>query len=202
MALDEWEIETMHSGIYFSVHHMVVGKVRGRFDRWSATVLAEDDDLERASLDVVIDASSIRTGVPGRDGHLKSAAFFDVAKYPEIRFKSSLVEKLDARRLRLTGDLTIRDVTRAAVFQVEDAGRTSDRSGRQRAGFTAKTSLNRNDFGITWNEALEAGGLLIGERVDIEVEVEAIKSLRQKHADEPRQLTRMRAYARRERGAP
>jgi polyisoprenoid-binding protein YceI len=200
MAIDEWEVETMHSGIYFSVNHMVVGKVRGRFGRWSATVRAEDDDLERTALDVVIDASSISTGVPGRDGHLKSAAFFDVTKYPVISFKSSRVEKLDATHLRLTGELTIRDVTRTAIFEVEDAGRSTDRSGRPRAGFTARTSIDRRDFGLTWNEVLDTGGVLIGERVEIEVEVEMIRLLRPRPADQPRQPTWIRASSGQERG--
>ena len=178
MALEEWEIDTMHSGIYFSVRHMVVAKVRGHFDRWRASFLA-DDTLERTSLEVVIDASSIRTGWEGRDAHLKSPAFLDVARYPEITFTSSGVEKLDdGSRFRLTGSLTMRDVARVVVFEVDDLGRTTDKSGQHRAGFVAKTTLDRNDFGITWNETLEAGGYLVGALVEVEVEIEAIRRLR------------------------
>lgn len=175
MATDKWEIDSSHSGIHFSVRHMVIAKVRGQFTRWSGTVLVEDGDLGRASVNAVIDASSIDTGVADRDAHLRSADFFDVANHPEITFKSTRIEEVDDERLRVGGDLMIRGATRAVVLDVQHAGPTKDPWGNLRAGFTAKASIDRKDFGLTWNQLLEAGGLVVGDRIDIEIEVEAVK---------------------------
>ena len=175
MAMETWEIDSSHSGIHFSVRHMVVAKVRGQFARWSGTFVAEDGDLGRAQANVVIDASSIETGVADRDAHLKSPDFLDVASFPEVTFKSNGVEKQSDETLRVTGDLTVRGVTREVVLDVEYAGRTKDPWGNERAGFTAKTAIDRKDFGLTWNQVLEAGGVMVGDRVTIEIEVEAVK---------------------------
>lgn len=175
MAAERWEIDSGHSGVHFSVRHMVLAKVRGKFTRWSGAVLAEDGDEARAALDVVIDASSIDTGVADRDTHLKSPDFLDVARYPEITFKAERPERLGPERLRVSGVLTIRGVARPVVLDVEYAGRTKDPWGHERAGFTAKTSIDRKDFGLTWNQLLETGGVVVGDRVDIEIEVEAVK---------------------------
>jgi polyisoprenoid-binding protein YceI len=182
MALEKWEIDSSHSGIHFSVRHMVVAKVRGKFARWGGSVLAEDGDLARAQVSVIIDASSIETGVAERDVHLKSPDFLDVARFPEIAFKSSGVEKQSDQMLRVSGDLTIHGVTRGVMLDVEYAGRTTDPSGNERAGFTAKTAIERSDFGLTWNQALEAGGVLVGDRINIEIEVEAVKQSAEKAA--------------------
>ena len=182
MTLERWEIDSSHSGIHFSVRHMVVAKVRGQFARWSGTVLADDGDLSRASVNVVIDASSIATGVAERDTHLKSADFLDVAKHPELTFTGKGVEKLSAGRLRVAGELTIRGVTRPVVLDVEYAGQTKDPWGNVRTGFSAKTSVDRKDFGLTWNQLLEAGGVMVGDRVDIEIEVEAVQQTAAKAA--------------------
>jgi len=175
MSVERWEIDSGHSGVHFSVRHMVVAKVRGKFSRWSGVLRAADGDEARASVEVVIDASSIDTGVADRDAHLKSPDFLDVAHHPEITFKAERSETLAPERLRVVGDLTIRGVTRPVVLDVEYAGRTKDPWGHERAGFTAKTSIDRKDFGLTWNQLLEAGGVMVGDRVDIEIEVEAVK---------------------------
>jgi polyisoprenoid-binding protein YceI len=175
MAFEKWEIDSSHSGIHFSVRHMVVAKVRGQFARWSGSVLAEDGDLARAKAEVIIDASSIETGVADRDKHLKSPDFFDVARFPEMTFMSKRVEKQTDEALRVTGDLMIRGVTREVVLDVEYAGRTKDPWGNERAGFTATTTIDRKDFGLTWNQVLEAGGVMVGDRITIEIEVEAVK---------------------------
>ena len=175
MTIDKWEIDSTHSGVHFSVRHMVVAKVRGQFARWSGTVSVEDGDLARASVNAVIDASSIETGLADRDTHLKSADFLDVAGHPEITFKSTRVEKLGDERLRVAGDLTIRGTTREVVLDVEYAGQTNDPWGNLRAGFTAKTVIERKDFGLSWNQVLEAGGVLVGDSVAIEIEIEAVK---------------------------
>lgn len=175
MAIERWQIDSAHSGVHFSVRHMVVAKVRGQFTRWSGTIQVENGDPALASVDAVIDASSIDTGLADRDAHLKSADFLDVAGYPELTFKSRRVEKLGAERLRVVGDLTIRGVTREVALDAEYAGTTKDPWGNERAGLTAKASIDRKEFGLTWNQVLEAGGLLVGERVEIEIEVEAVR---------------------------
>lgn len=175
MTLEKWEIDSSHSGIHFSVRHMVIAKVRGHFARWSGSLLAEGGDLSRAKVDVVIDASSIDTGVADRDTHLKSPDFLDVATFPEITFKSTRVETQSDKALRVTGDLTIRGVSREVVLDVESAGQAKDPWGNLRAGFTAKTAIDRKDFGLTWNTVLEAGGVMVGDRVTIEIDVEAVK---------------------------
>jgi polyisoprenoid-binding protein YceI len=176
-TLENWEIDSSHSGIHFSVRHMVVAKVRGQFARWTGSFVAENGDLERAKVKVVIDASSIGTGVADRDKHLASPDFLDVASFPEITFESTRVEKKSDESLRVTGNLTIRGVTREVVLDVEYAGRTKDPWGNERAGFAAKTAIDRKDFGLTWNQVLEAGGVMVGDRVAIEIEVEAVKQI-------------------------
>jgi polyisoprenoid-binding protein YceI len=175
MTSEKWQIDSSHSGIFFSVRHMVIARVRGQFSRWSGTVSAEDGDLAHATVDAVIDASSIDTGVADRDTHLKSADFLDVSSHPDITFHSTGTEDLGDGRLRVAGDLTIRGVTRPVTLEVEFAGRAKDPWGNERAGFNAKASVDRKDFGLTWNQVLEAGGVLVGDRVDIEIEVEAVR---------------------------
>lgn len=175
MATERWEIDSSHSGIHFSVRHLVIAKVRGQFARWTGTVQVPDGDFGKASVDVVIDATSIDTSVADRDAHLKSADFFDVATYPELTFKTVRVEPLADDRVRLVGRLTIKDVTREVALDVERLGVVKDPWGNERAAFSAKTSLNRGDFGLTWNKALETGGVMVGDRIDIEIEIEAVK---------------------------
>jgi polyisoprenoid-binding protein YceI len=182
MASEKWEIDSGHSGINFSVRHMVIAKVRGKFARWSGSITAEEGDPARATLVVTIDPSSIDTGVADRDTHLKSADFLDVANFPEITFKGTRTQKAGKGRLRVIGDLTLRGVTHEVVLDVEDMGRTKDPWGNQRAGFSAKTTIDRKAFGLVWNQVLEAGGVMVGERVDVEIEVEAVKQAAEKAA--------------------
>jgi polyisoprenoid-binding protein YceI len=182
MNNEKWEIDGSHSGVHFSVRHMVVAKVRGHFSRFSGSISTKDGDLGHASVEVAIDASSIETGVAERDQHLRSADFLDVANFPELTFRSTAVEKRSEEELRVTGDLTIRGVTRAVVLDVEYAGRTKDPWGNERAGFTAKTSIDRKEFGLVWNQVLEAGGVMVGDRVTIELEVEAVRQSAEKAA--------------------
>src|SRR5512133_1713294 len=177
MTLEKWEIDSSHSGIHFSVRHLVISKVRGQFARWSGSIVAEDGDLARAELNVVIDASSIETGVADRDTHLKSPDFLDVTSFPEITFKSKRIVKQSEDALRVTGDLTLHGVSREVTLDVEYAGRTKDPWGKERAGFAAKAAIDRKDFGLSWNQVLEAGGVTVGERIDIEIEVEAVKQV-------------------------
>jgi polyisoprenoid-binding protein YceI len=140
-------------------------------------VTAPDGDFGRASLDVVIDAASIDTGVADRDAHLRSADFFDVERYPEITFKSSEVSRAASDRLRVAGALTIKGVARDVVLDVEVLGLAKDPWGNERAAFSATTSIDRRDFGLTWNQVLETGGVMVGDRIDIAIEIEAVRQV-------------------------
>jgi polyisoprenoid-binding protein YceI len=175
MANENWQVDGAHSAVNLTVRHMVISKVRGRFTKWSAKLALDTADLARSAVEVEIEAASIDTGVADRDTHLRSADFLDAGKYPTLRYRSRRVEALSKDRLRVTGDLTIRDVTREVVLDVEYGGQGKDPWGNQRAGFSATTAINRKDFGLTWNQALETGGLLVADRVDIEIELQAIR---------------------------
>jgi polyisoprenoid-binding protein YceI len=176
MTTNNWNIDAAHSGIHFSVRHMLVSKVRGRFAKYTGAVKIDDGDITRSAVEVTIDASSVDTGTPERDAHLRSPDFFDVEKFPVLRFQSKRIDKLSDDRYRVLGDLTIRDVTREVPLEVEYGGQTKDPWGNERAGFVARTSVDRKDFGLRWNQALEAGGVLVGDRVDIELDVQAVKT--------------------------
>ncbi|WP_257448329.1 YceI family protein [Archangium lipolyticum] len=176
MATTTWNIDTTHSGIHFSVRHMVVAKVRGAFKAFSGTVQLDEQAPASSSVSVRIETASIDTGVEQRDNHLRSPDFFDVAKFPAITFQSTKVEKASGGNLRVTGNLTIRDVTREVVLDVEQLGTGKDPWGQTRVAFEAKTSVDRRDFGLTWNQALEAGGVLVGEKVEIALEVQAVQA--------------------------
>ena len=176
MAATTWDIDVSHSAIHFYVRHMVISKVHGRFARWSGAIQLDPADLVHSSVDVRIDAASIDTQVADRDTHLKSPDFLDVAKFPELTFRSKRVEKAgDGYRVR--GDLTLHGVTREVVLDAEFAGTGKDPWGNERAGFSAKASLDRRDYGLVWNAALETGGLLVGEKVEIAIELEAVKKV-------------------------
>jgi polyisoprenoid-binding protein YceI len=175
MATERWAIDASHSGIHFSIRHLVIAKVRGQFTRWSGTIEVPEGDFGQASVEAVVDASSIDTGVADRDAHLKSADFFDVAEHPEIVFRSTGYEPRGKADGQLVGELTIKGVTREVAIDVVLAGRVKDPWGHERAAFTGKTSIDRKDFGLTWNKALETGGVMVGERVDLEFEIEAVR---------------------------
>ncbi len=176
MTTNKWNIDGAHSGINFSIRHMVVSKVRGRFGKFSGEVALADGDLARSSVDVTIDAASIDTGTAQRDTHLRSADFLDVERFPELRYRSKRIERVSDDRYLVVGDLTIRDVTREVALDVEYGGQARDPWGNVRAGFIARAAIDRKDFGLGWNQVLEAGGLLVGDRVDIELEVQAVKA--------------------------
>lgn len=175
MATSTWNIDLGHSSVNFSVRHLVVSKTRGRFTRWEGTVELDDNDLAASRVDVNIDAASIDTDLADRDVHLRSADFLDVEKHPRIGFRSRRLERLGEDRLRILGDLTIRGVTREISFDAEYAGREKDPWGGERAGFTASGRLSRKNFGLEWNQVLETGGLLVGDEVRFEIELEAVK---------------------------
>jgi polyisoprenoid-binding protein YceI len=173
MAATKWDFDFTHSNVDFSVRHLLVSKVRGRFNKWNGTLLIDEANLGASSVEVQIDASSVDTSEPKRDEHLRSADFFDVEKYPHLTFKSTGVERNGDDRLRVAGDLTIHGVTRPVVLDVERGGSVRDPWGLERTGFTITTSIDRKDFGITFNQALDHGGLALGEKVSISIDIEA-----------------------------
>jgi len=177
---NSWNLDTVHSGINFSVRHMVVSKVRGRFSKFTGNIALDESDLARSFVEATIETSSIDTGTAQRDDHLRSADFFDVEHFPQIRFRSTGIEKLgtgrETERYRLTGQLTIRDVSREIVLDVEYGGRGKDPWGNERVGFTAKGAFDRGDFGLKWNQVLETGGVLVSDRVEIELEIQAVRA--------------------------
>lgn len=182
MTTTNWNIDATHSGINFSVRHMVVSKVRGRFTKYTGSVQLDAGDLTASTFDVEIDAGSIDTGVAQRDAHLRSADFFDVEQHPALRYRSRRIEKLSDERYRVLGELTIRGVTREVPLEVEYGGRAVDPWGNERAGFTARAALSRKDFGLEWNQALEAGGVLVGDRVEVDIELEVVRAAAEKAA--------------------
>jgi polyisoprenoid-binding protein YceI len=177
MSSTRWDVDTSHSDVSFTVRHMVVTKARGRFTKWNGVIDFDEADPTRSKVDVRIDAASIDTGHADRDAHLRSADFFDVENHPHLTFKSTGIERVEGDRYRIAGDLTLRGVTRPVVLDAEMGGLAVDPWGSRRAGFSARTQVNRKDFGLTWNQALETGGVLVGEKVDIALEVEAVRPL-------------------------
>jgi polyisoprenoid-binding protein YceI len=177
MRTERWEIDSSHSSVHFSVRHLVIAKVRGSFTRWSGTVQVPEGDFSKATVAVTIDASSIDTGVADRDTHLKSADFFDAAQYPELRFVGKRVQPRSGADIDVVGDLTIKGITREVVLRVEQHGQAKDPWGNLRTAFSAKTSIDRKDFGLTWNQVLETGGVMVGDRVEIEAEIQAVKQV-------------------------
>jgi len=169
-----WAIDPAHSHVGFSVRHMMISTVKGRFGTVAGTVEL-DEDLTTGSVEATIDVASIDTREAQRDAHLRSADFFDADRFPTITFKSRRVAKAAPDKLTVTGDLTIKGVTREVVLEVVEEGRGTDPWGGERAGFTAHTTINRRDFGLTYNQVLETGGVLVGEDIKISLDVELIK---------------------------
>ena len=167
-----WQIDPAHSEVLFSVKHMMISTVRGKFTSFTGTVDASDQNPTGAQIAVQIDTSSIDTGNAQRDGHLSSPDFFDAAKFPQITFKSTSVEQRDDDHFSVHGDLTLRDVTKSVVLDVEYAGQAKSPWGVTSAGFSAQTKINRKDWGLGWNVALETGGWLVSDEIRISIEVE------------------------------
>ncbi len=171
-----WELDSAHTGVQFKVRHLMVSYVRGDFEKVSGKIVYDEQDVSKSSADITIDAASINTRVAKRDKHLRSPDFLDVAKHPSITFKSKKVEKAGNGKLKMTGDLTIRGATREVVLEVE--GPTppiKDLQGKTRVGGIASTRINRKDFGLTWNKALETGGVVVGDEVEITIDIEILK---------------------------
>jgi polyisoprenoid-binding protein YceI len=174
MSNTSYTFDLTHSAVGFSVRHLMISKVKGYFRKWGGTLELDLADLSKSKVDVTIEAASIDTQQEQRDAHLKSADFFEAEKFPSLTFKSTAVKIVDDATLEVTGDLTIRDVTRSVVLEVENLGQVADSYFGTRAGFSAKTHISRKDFGLTWNKALETGGVVVGDKIEITLEVEAI----------------------------
>jgi polyisoprenoid-binding protein YceI len=174
-----WQIDHSHSMVQFSVRHMMISKARGRFERFEGVVEADENNPAGATVDVRIEAASINTKDENRDNHLRSPDFLDAATYPYLTFKSTKLELLDAEHGRLYGDLTIRDVMRPVVLEVEYQGQAKSPWGTVSAGFSASTKINRKEWGLVWNVGLETGGVLVGDEVTIEIELELVQQVEQ-----------------------
>jgi polyisoprenoid-binding protein YceI len=172
---DTWQIDPAHTNVEFTVRHMMISNVKGQFQKTAGTITANGNDAASAKIDATIDASSVDTRVERRDMHLKSPDFLDVAKYPTITFKSTKVEADGPNKWKVTGDLTLHGVTKPVVLDVESSGAPVSMGGKTHAGASATTKIKRSDFGLTWNKALEAGGVMVGDEVAISIDVEAIK---------------------------
>jgi polyisoprenoid-binding protein YceI len=172
-----WNIDPDHSNAGFSVKHLMISNVKGSFDKQTGVVEIDDKDITRSKVAVTIDTASINTRVQKRDEHLRSADFFDVAKYPAMTFVSKKVARAGSGGLTVSGDLTIHGITREVVLNVAPLSQESkDPWGNIRRGTSATTKINRKDFGLTWNKALETGGVVVGDDVNITLEIEMIKA--------------------------
>jgi polyisoprenoid-binding protein YceI len=178
-AVQTWQIDPAHTNAQFAVKHLMISTVRGRFGAVSGAVTIDERNPAHSTVDITIDVNSIDTREPQRDAHLKSADFFDVARWPAMKFRGRRVEGDPRREFRLIGDLTIKDVTREVVLEVESQGEGPDPWGNYRAGYEAKTKLDRRDFGLLWNLALEAGGFVVGDEVKITIDVELVHAAEQ-----------------------
>jgi polyisoprenoid-binding protein YceI len=175
-ALTTWTIDPAHSHVEFAVRHMMISTVKGRFGGVSGTVHAAESDPAAARVEVEIDAATIDTREAQRDAHLKSADFFDVGTFPKITFTSTRVTGVSGDTFKLVGDLTMHGITREVALDVTSEGRGKDPWGNERAGFTAAGKLKRSEYGLTWNQALETGGLLVGDDIKITVDVELVRA--------------------------
>ncbi len=175
MTTSKWKIDASHSSIQFSARHMVITKVRGAFKSYRGEIELDDSDMTRSKVDVVIDASSIDTAEPKRDEHLRGSDFLDVSTYPTLRFVSKSIVK-QGSSYEVQGELTLHGVTRPVALKADFEGKGKDPWGGERVAFAAKARVNREDFGLVWNQVLEAGGLLVGTQIEIELEVQAVRS--------------------------
>ncbi len=173
MSFERWEIDSSHSSIRFAVPHLGIHKVRGRFTRWTGFLEVPDGDWTRATVFVVIDASSIDTGIAARDKHLRAEDYFDVQRFPDFTFQTRLATTAGPGRRKLAGALTIKRRTLGVTLDVNDNGRARDPWGNDRVGFLARTTLSRRDFGVARNFPLDR--VMIGDTVEVDIEVEAVR---------------------------
>lgn len=171
-----WEVDQSHSNVEFSVRHLMISSVKGRFGDVKGTIRVDDLDPTEAEVDVVIGVASIDTRQEQRDAHLRSPDFFDAEQFPNLTFRSTRIEGNPLKGdFAIIGDLAIRGVSREIKLDVTNEGATKDPWGNQRAGFSARTKIERKDFGLTWNQALETGGVVVGDEVKISIEIELVR---------------------------
>jgi polyisoprenoid-binding protein YceI len=174
-ATTNWQIDPRHSDAQFAITHLMIATVRGEFHGIKGTVKLDQDDVTKSNVDVSLDATTVDTREPDRDKHLRSADFFDVEKFPAMTFKSTRVEDAGAGKLKVTGDLTIRGVTKPVVLDVTaPKPPIKDPWGMQRSAVTATTKINRLDYGVSWNKTLDSGGMMLGDLVDITLDIEMV----------------------------
>jgi polyisoprenoid-binding protein YceI len=171
-----WDVDTDHTHVGFSVRHMMISTVRGQFSGVSGTVELDEADLTASKVTVRIEAGTVDSRAEQRDAHLRSADFFDVENFPHITFESRSVEYLGGKSFEVTGDLTIRGVTREVVLTAQEEGRGTDPWGGERVAYTASGRVDRRDFGLTWNQALEAGGVLVSDEVRLDLDVQVVRA--------------------------
>jgi polyisoprenoid-binding protein YceI len=172
-----WNIDPAHSSAEFKVKHMMISHVKGNFAKVSGTLTLDESNLANSQVNALIEAASLETRDAQRDAHLKSADFFDVEKFPTLSFKSTSISLVRDGELAIEGDLTVRDVTRKVMFSAEGPTKPAkDPWGNTRVGVSATTKISRKDFGLTWNAALESGGLLVGDEVTITLDVQFVKA--------------------------
>jgi len=175
MALENWNIDVVHSSVGFTVRHLLVSKVHGAFTKWSGTFAFDEANPAASHVEATIDVASVDTRDANRDAHIRSPDFFDAEKFPHLTFKSTAVERA-GDHYKVTGDLALRGVVKPVVLNVEFGGRVTHAQLGERVGFSARTSINRKDFGVSFNQVLDTGGLAVGEQIDITLEIEATKA--------------------------
>lgn len=176
-GIGSWRVDPAHTSAQFAVRHLMISTVRGRFGEITGSVSPDPSNPKQPVVEATINVASIDTGVAQRDAHLRSADFFDAERWPAITFRSRRIDGDTSGKFRVVGDLTIRDVTREVVLEVESQGSGPDPWGNERAGFSATTQIDRRDFGLTWNLALETGGITVGHEVRITIDVELVRSV-------------------------
>jgi polyisoprenoid-binding protein YceI len=176
MATKNWVIDPTHSEVHFKIKHLMITNVSGSFDNFQVNTTTEDEDFSKASVNFTADVNSISTNNEQRDGHLKSADFFDAEKYPQIKFTATKFEKVDGDgSYELTGDLSIKETTKTVKLSVEFGGVVKDPYGNTKAGFTINGKINRKDFGLTWDVITETGGIVVSDEVRIACEIQLIE---------------------------
>ncbi|MDW7615262.1 YceI family protein [Peribacillus sp. SIMBA_075] len=175
MTNTKWTVDPTHSSIEFSVKHMMIAKVKGSFSKFEAIISANPSDLTTADIEFTVDVASIDTRNADRDNHLRSADFFDVEKNPTLSFKSTKIVNTDDDEYDVTGNVTLNGITQEETFAITFEGQGKDPWGNEKAGFSGKGKIKRSDYGLTYNAALETGGVLIGDQITLTIEIEAAK---------------------------
>jgi len=177
LAQTNWKVDASHTNVGFEVEHMLIATVEGEFTKFDGTIETNGDDFTEATIDFTIDVNSISTDNEDRDGHLKSDDFFNAEKFPQIKFKSKSMTKAEGKMWKLVGDFTMRDVTKEIELDVKFRGLVNDPWGNTRVGFEISGEVNRFDYNLKWNNLLETGGLVVGDMVALDIDLELIKSV-------------------------